>query len=126
MLPVDTHFALSKVIPITFEHLATHYQTLETFMGYNATHYLNLNALPNMLPHALPQDFSEICLVLGNLQRVTTRYRQFYEKYIYTIFKKNLTVTRGNQLQIAQNQANLREMYGKARSNASGNLFKSW
>ena len=71
--------------------------------------YHILNALPHSLPHALPYIFSEIFLVLGILQRVTTRYRQIYKKYIYTIFLKKLTVTRGNALQIAQNQANLRE-----------------
>ena len=62
-------------------------------------HYPILNALP----HALPYIFSEICLVLGNLQRVTTRYRQIYKKHVYYFFKK----IDGNALQIAQNQANL-------------------
>ena len=105
---VDILFALSKHILITFGKHVTHYQTLETWTGHNATRYHILNALHHALPHALPYIFSEIFLVLGNLQRVTTRYRQFYKKYIYTIFFK-LTVTRGNALQIAQNQVNLRE-----------------
>ena len=85
---VNTLFALSKAIPITFEHLATHYQTLETLMGHDTTHYPNLNALPDLLPHVLPYILFEICLVLGKLQRVTTRYRQIYKKYIHTIFLK--------------------------------------
>ena len=67
---VDITFTQSKAIPIIFEHLATHYQTLETRIGHNATRYPNLN----VLPHELPYIFSEICLVLGNLQWVTTRY----------------------------------------------------
>ena len=51
-------------------------------------------------------------MVWGYLQHVTTRYRQIYNIYIYmyiNIFFKKLTVTRGNALQIAQNQENLRE-----------------
>ena len=85
MLPlIHIHFAESKAIPVIFEHLASHYQTLETWIGHNATHYSNLNALP----HALPYSFSEIFLVLRNLQRVTTRYRQIYNIYIYRSFLK--------------------------------------
>ena len=34
---VDIPFTQSKAIPIVFEHLATHYQTLETWIGHNAT-----------------------------------------------------------------------------------------
>ena len=105
---VDILFALSKAILIIFEKHATHYQTLETWIGHNATRY----PIWNVLPHALPYIFSGIFLVLGNLQRVTTRYRQIYKKkiYIYILFfLKKLTVTRGNTLQIAQNQANLRQ-----------------
>ena len=83
---VDIPFTQSKAIPIIFEHLATHYQTLETWICHNATRCPKLNALP----HALPYIFSEICLVLGNLQRVTTCYRQIYKKYIYTIFLKKI------------------------------------
>ena len=84
MLPlIDLYFAQSKAIPVILEHLATHYQTLETWIGHNATHYPNSNALP----HALPYILSEICLVLENLQWVTTRYRQIYKKYIYYFLK---------------------------------------
>ena len=83
--------------------------TLETWIGHNAMRYHFLNALNYALPHVLPYIFSEIFLVLGNLQRVTTRYRQIYKKIYIYYFLKKLTVTRGNALQIAQNQANLRE-----------------
>ena len=48
---------------------------------------------------------TEICLILRYLQRVTIN---FFKKIVYMFFI-NLTVTRGNPLQIAQDQANLRE-----------------
>ena len=41
-------------------------------------------------------------------QRATTRYRQIYEKNIYEYIFKKITVTHGNALQIAQNQANIK------------------
>ena len=47
-------------------------------------------------------------MVLGYLQRVTTRYRQIYKKYIL-IFLKKIMITRNNPLQIAENQTHLRE-----------------
>ena len=47
-------------------------------------------------------------MVWASFQRVTTRYRQIYEKSIYEYFLKRSAVTRGNALQIAQNQANVR------------------
>ena len=87
-------------------------KTPQTWLGHNPTRYHDLNALSHALPHALPYIFSEICLILGYLQRFITRYRQLFlkkqYKYIY-IFFINLTVVRGNPLQIAQNQANLKE-----------------
>ena len=43
------------------------FQTLQTWIGHNVTRYHNLNKLP----HALPCIFSEICLILGYLQRVS-------------------------------------------------------
>ena len=43
---VDILFLLTKAIPIMFEHVTTHYQTLETWIGHNATRYHNFNALP--------------------------------------------------------------------------------
>ena len=77
-------------------------------MGHNATLYHNLNVLPHALLHALPYIFSKICLVLGYLQRDTTRYRQFSLKiFIYTFI--DLMVKRGNPLQIAPKHAKLRE-----------------
>ena len=88
---------------VNFEHLAADDQTLETWIGRNATRYPNSNALT----HVLPYIFFEIFLLLGNLQRVTTRYRQIYNIYIYIyiyiyilfFLKKNDS----NALQIAQN-----------------------
>ena len=56
---VDVFFPLTKVIPIMFEHVTTHYQTLQTWIGHDATRYHNLNALPHALPHALPYIFSQ-------------------------------------------------------------------
>ena len=59
-----------------------------------------------MLSHALPYIFSKFSMVWGYLQHVTVRHRQIYKKYILIFFfKKN----DGNALQIAKNQANLRE-----------------
>ena len=46
----------------------------------------NLNVLPNALPHALPYIFSEICLVLGYLEGVTTRYHHFLKKMLVYTF----------------------------------------
>ena len=56
------------------ERATTHYQTLQTWIGLNITPYHKLNALP----HALPNIFSEIYLVLDYLQRVTTHYCQCF------------------------------------------------
>ena len=47
--------------------------------------------------------FGAIC---NALPRVTIK---FIKKYILLFFKKKMTVTRGNALQIAQNQENLRK-----------------
>ena len=52
---VDILFSLTKAIAIMFERVITHYQTLETWIGHNATRYHNLNALP----HALSCIFSQ-------------------------------------------------------------------
>ena len=62
-----------------------------------------------MLPHTLLYIFSQFSMVWGYLQRVTTRYHQIYKKIYINIFLKILTVTDSNLLQIAKNQANLRE-----------------
>ena len=47
--------------------------------------------------------FGVIC---NALPRVTIK---FFKKYILIFFKKKMTVKRGNTLQIAQNQENLKE-----------------
>ena len=89
-------YAIMQRITIT----STRYHTFSlilTRVGYNATRYHNFNALP----HALPYILSEICLFLGYLQQVTTRYRQFFQKILIYICFINLTVMRGNALQIA-------------------------
>ena len=52
-------FPLEKAIPIMFEHVTTHYQTLQTRIGHNANRHHNFNALPHALPHALPYIFSQ-------------------------------------------------------------------
>ena len=56
---VDILFLLIKVIPIMFERVTTHYQTLGIWIGHNAMHYHNFNALRYALPHALPYIFPE-------------------------------------------------------------------
>ena len=48
-------------------------------------------------------------MVWDYLQRVTTRYHQIYKKRYINIFLKKMRVTRGNALQIAQNQENFRK-----------------
>ena len=55
---VDVFFPLTKAIPIMFEQVTTYYQTLQTWIGHDATCYHNFNALPYALPHALPYIFS--------------------------------------------------------------------
>ena len=62
-----------------FERVTTHYQTLQTWIGFSVMSYHNLNALP----HAWRYIFSEISLVLGYLQRVC--YHHFF-KYIDIFF----------------------------------------
>ena len=37
---VDILFALIKAIPIMLERVTIYYQTLKTWIGHNATHYL--------------------------------------------------------------------------------------
>ena len=57
----DILFSVTKAIPIMFERITTHYQTLKTWIGHNATHYHNLNALP----HTLPNISSQFSMVWG-------------------------------------------------------------
>ena len=56
---VEILFPLTKVISIKFEPVITLCQTLQTWIGHNATCYHNLNVLPDALPHALPCIFSQ-------------------------------------------------------------------
>ena len=81
---VDVFFPLTKAIPIMLEHVTTHYQTLQTSIGHDATRHHNFNALL----HALPYIFSKFSMVWGYLQRVTTRYHQIYKKIYINIFLK--------------------------------------
>ena len=104
---IDTFFPLTKTISIMFEHVTTHYQTLQTWIGqnttcshtryhmryrtfslsltwvgHNATCYHNFN----VLPHAIPYIFTKFSMVWGYFQRVTSRYRQIYKKKCKLIF----------------------------------------
>ena len=81
------------------------FQTLQTWIGHNATRYHNLN----VLPHALPYIFSEIFLVWGYLQRVTTRYHQFFLKNLNIYLFINFKVTCGNLPLIAQTHSKPRK-----------------
>ena len=54
---VDILLPLTKAIPIMFECVTTHYQTLQTWIGHDATRYHNLNPLPHALPHLLAYMF---------------------------------------------------------------------
>ena len=85
-----------------------HYETLQTRIGLNFTRYHSLNELANVLPHALPYILSEICLVWGYWQRVSACYCYCFLKNITIYFFINLTVARGNALQIAPNHTQLR------------------
>ena len=49
---------IKKSIPVMFGHVTTHYQTLQTWIDYNATCCHNFNALP----HPLPYIFSEFIM----------------------------------------------------------------
>ena len=40
----DMLFSVTKAIQVMFERITTHYQTLKTWIGHNATHYYNFNA----------------------------------------------------------------------------------
>ena len=60
---VDIFPPLTKAIPIMFEGVTTHYQTLRTWIGHDATCYHNFNALPHVLPHTLLYIFSQFNMV---------------------------------------------------------------
>ena len=72
---VDTHFPLTKAIPVMFERINTYYHTLKTWIGYNATRYHKFNALPHALPYYI---LSQRSMVWGYLQYVVTPYHQIY------------------------------------------------
>ena len=52
---VDILFPLTKAIPIIFESVTTHYQTLQTWIDHNAMHYHNFNMLPQTLTYIFSQ-----------------------------------------------------------------------
>ena len=79
---VDILFSLTKAIAIMFEHVATHYQTLQTQIGHNATCYHNFN----VLPHAIPSIFTHFSRVLGYLQCVTMHFLQIHKIKCILIF----------------------------------------
>ena len=82
---VDIFLLLTKVIPNMFEHVTTHYQTLETWIGHNAMRFYNFKMLLNGLPYI----YSQFSIIWGYLQYVTTHYGQIYKKNILLFFKKN-------------------------------------
>ena len=103
---------------LNFSHIelvTTHYQTLQTWVGLNATRYHSLNALPHAFPHTSLYTFSEICLVLGYLQRVTTPYR-------HMVTCEVTHWSYGNVLYYVLSILNWEKMYG----NACGNALKLW
>ena len=51
---------------------------------------------------------------------------KFIKKMYINIFSKKVKVTRGNPLQIIQNQANLRENIWERVGSACDNAFKLW
>ena len=85
---VDILFPLTKTIPVMFERVTTHYQTLKTWIGHNATCYHNINALPQTLPHWLSHILLYFFLVWGYLQRVTITSTCYHTRYC--TFSSNL------------------------------------
>ena len=78
---VDILFPLTKAIHIMFERVSTHYQTLKTWIGHNATCYHNFSALPHALPHGLPHILLYFFLVWGYLQCVTITSTCYHTRY---------------------------------------------
>ena len=77
---VDILFLLTGAIPVMFEVVTKHYQTLQIWIDHNPTRYHNFNALP----HALLYIFSLFSLVWSQFVTNCTRYRQFcLKKYQY-------------------------------------------
>ena len=81
----------------------TNFQTLQTWLGHNATCYHNMN----MLLHALLCIFREICLILGYLLQVTTSYHWFSRESISIYIFINVMIMHGKPLRIALNLTKL-------------------
>ena len=79
----------------------TNFQTLQTWLGHNATCYYNLNMFIHALLYCL-WDLPDF----GVLQQVTTCYNPFSKESISRFFI-NLMVTHGKPLQIASNLTKL-------------------
>ena len=62
-----------------FERVTTHYQTLQTWIGHDATRYRNFNVLRDALPYIFPK----FIMVWDYLQCITVKCMKKY------IFKKN-------------------------------------
>ena len=85
----------------------TRYRTFSvtlTWLDNNATCYHNVRMLIPTLPYIL----SNFSLACDYLQCVTTLYCPIHQKIYINIFLKNMMVIRGNALQKAQSQENLR------------------
>ena len=79
---VDVFFPLTKAIPIMFEHVTTHYQTLQTWIGHDATRY---HPRYHMRYHTFSLGLAWFGAVCNALPRVTIK---FIKKYILIFFLK--------------------------------------
>ena len=70
---VDILFPLTKSIPIMFERVTTHFQTLKIWIDHNAMHYHKFNALPDALPYIFSQ-FTMIWGFSNGLPRFTINF----------------------------------------------------
>ena len=70
---VDILFPLTKVIPIMFERVITHYETLEKWIDHDATRYHNFNALP----HAFQTHYHTFSLSLTWIGHNAMHYHDF-------------------------------------------------
>ena len=106
MLPlVDILFALFKAIPNIFENLAIHYQNLKTWTDHKVTRYPILKALPHTLPYIFLKEFPGF----GQYATGYHALQSILSKIYILFFKKKLTETRSNALQISKNHSNSRE-----------------
>ena len=84
-----------KRVTITSTQYHMHYCIFSLSLmrvGHNTTRYHNFN----VLPHVLSYIFTQLSIVWGYFERVTTR--QIYKKMYINTFLKKLRVTRGNTL----------------------------